>query len=51
MFTATYRLIDSGDPVRVSLKITRLQGKNRIILGVSLIDPQIRQQSLPAENS
>ena len=45
VYTTTYRLIDSGDPVRVSLKITRLQGKNRIILGVSLIDPQLRQPS------
>ena len=37
-FTAAYRLIDSGSPVSVSMKVTRLRGTNRIILGVSIAD-------------
>ena len=45
VLTATYRLIDTGSPVHVTMKITRLQGTNRIILGVSLIDSQIKQQA------
>ena len=45
MFTATYRLIDSGTPVYVNMKVTRLQGTNRIILGVSVIDSQMKQQA------
>ena len=45
VFTATYRLIDSGTPVYVNMKVTRLQGTNRIILGVSVIDSQMKQQA------
>ena len=45
VLTTTYRLIDTGSPVHVTMKITRLQGTNRIILGVSLIDSQIKQQA------
>ncbi len=44
VFTATYRLIDRGRPMYVNMKITRMQGGNKIILGVSIIDSQIRQQ-------
>lgn len=44
VFTATYRLIDSGIPVYVNMKITRMRGGNRIILGVSNIDAQMEQQ-------
>ena len=44
VFLATYRLIDSGFPVYVNMKITRMQGGNRIILGISIIDTQMRQQ-------
>ena len=44
VFLATYRLIDSGSPVYVNMKITRMQGGNRIILGISIIDAQMRQQ-------
>ena len=41
VFTTTYRLIDTGKPMYVSMKITRLeQRSNRIILGVSVMDSQ-----------
>ena len=44
VFTTTYRLIDTGTPMYVNMKITRMQGGNRIILGVSVIDAQMKQQ-------
>ena len=44
VFTTTYRLIDSGKPVYVSMKITRMQGGNHIIIGISTIDAQVRQR-------
>lgn len=44
VFTTTYRLIDTGEPMYVNMKITRMRGGNRIILGISIIDAQIKQQ-------
>ena len=44
VFTSTYRLIDTGKPVYANMKITRLQGGNRIILGVSIIDSEMRMR-------
>ena len=44
LFTTTYRLIDSGEPVYAALKVTRMRGTNKIILGVSIIDSQMKQQ-------
>lgn len=44
VLTSTYRLIETGVPLYVSLKITRLQGTSRIILGVSVVDSQMRRQ-------
>ncbi|MBR6890279.1 MAG: EAL domain-containing protein, partial [Clostridia bacterium] len=45
VFTATYRLIDSGAPVYVNMKVTRMQpGGNRIIMGISVIDAQMKQK-------
>ena len=43
VFTITYRLIDMGTPMYVNMKINRLHGGNRIILGVSIIDAQMKQ--------
>jgi len=44
VYTATYRLIDTGAPMYVNMKITRMQpGGNRIIMGISIIDAQMRQ--------
>ena len=40
--TTSYRLIDTGTPVYAGMKITRLQGTNRIILGISLIDSPMK---------
>ena len=36
--TSTYRLIDKDSTLRVSMKATRLQGSDRIVLGVSIFD-------------
>ena len=45
VFTATYRLVDTGVPVYVNMKVTRMQpGSSKIILGVSIIDAQMRQK-------
>ena len=44
VFTVTYRLVDTGTPVYVSMKINRMQGTNRIILGISAVDSQMKQQ-------
>ena len=43
VFTTTYRLIDTGTPMYVSMKITRMQGGNRIIMGISIVDAQMKQ--------
>ena len=44
VFTTVYRLIDTGEPVYAHMKVTRMQGTNRIILGISIIDAQMKQQ-------
>ena len=44
VFTTTYRLVDTGAPMYVNMKITRMQGTNRIIIGVSIIDAQMKQR-------
>jgi diguanylate cyclase (GGDEF)-like protein len=44
VFTTTYRLIDTGTPVYVNMKITRMRGGNRLVLGVSIIDAHMKQQ-------
>lgn len=43
-FTMTYRLVDTGEPVYVNMKVTRLAGGNQIILGVSDVDAQMKQR-------
>lgn len=43
VFTTTYRLIDTGKPMYVNMKVTRLPGGNRIILGISIIDAHMKQ--------
>ena len=42
VFTTTYRLVDTGVPMYVNMKITRMRGGNRIILGVSIVDSQMK---------
>ena len=45
VFTATYRLVDTGVPVYVNMKVTRMQpGSSKIILGISIIDAQMKQK-------
>jgi hypothetical protein len=44
VFTITYRLVDTGTPVYVNMKINRMRGTNRIILGISVVDSQMKQQ-------
>ncbi len=45
VYTTTYRLIDTGTPMYVNMKITRMHpGGNRIIMGISIIDAQMRQR-------
>ena len=47
VFTATYRLIDTGEPVYAHMKITRMpQDKKHIILGVSIIDSQMKKKEI-----
>ncbi len=45
VFTITYRLTDTGTPMYVNMKITRMQpdGKH-LIMGISIIDAQMKQQ-------
>lgn len=44
VFTTTYRLIDTGTPMYVNMKITRMKGSNRLILGVSIIDAHMKEK-------
>ena len=43
VFTTTYRLIDTGSPMYVNMKITRMHGGNRLILGISIIDAHMKE--------
>ena len=44
LFFSSYRLIDTGVPVNARLKITRMRGTRRIIVGVSVDDMQKQHQ-------
>lgn len=47
VFAAFYRLIDNGAPMYAHLKITRLQqDPDHLILGVNLIDSQMKQKEM-----
>lgn len=43
-FTTTFRIVDFGAPTYVNMKITRMRDRNRIIMGISIVDAQIKQQ-------
>ena len=45
-FTATCRLVDTGSPVYVCMKITRMYGSSRIIAGISNIDAFMKQRQM-----
>ena len=45
VFRASYRIIDTGTPLYAGMKITRMHAEgNRIIMGISIIDAQIKHQ-------
>ncbi len=45
VYRTTYRLIDDGAPMYVAMKITRMRpGGNRIIMGISIVDNQMKQE-------
>ena len=44
IFTTTYRLIDTGTPVYATMKIMRVRGGDRIILGISILDSRMKQR-------
>ena len=44
VFTTTYRLVDTGTPMYVNMKITRMRGGNRIIVGISIVDAHMKEQ-------
>ncbi len=49
VFSVTYRLIDTGAPVYANMKITRMPGGNRIIIGISCVDSQMKQKERQEE--
>ena len=45
VFNTTYRLMDTGEPMYVNMKITRMQkSKNQIIIGISIVDQQMKHK-------
>ena len=46
VFTITYRLVDTGEPMFVNMKVTRMQPDGRhIIMGISIIDSQMKLEA------
>ena len=45
LFTTVYRQIDTGSPIYVNMKITRMHGSNRLILGISIVDAPMKQKA------
>lgn len=46
-FTATYRLIDTGEPVYASMKIMRMHPTSKhLIIGISIVDSEMKQRKL-----
>ena len=47
VFATTYRLIDTGTPMYVNMKIMRMQpDPKHLIIGISLVDSQMKQHEL-----
>lgn len=45
VFTTSYRLIDTGTPMQVTMKIMRMSaGSNALILGISITDSEIKSK-------
>ena len=49
VYTITYRLLQSGKPVYASMKITRMPDGKHMIIGVSIIDSQMKETELANE--
>ncbi len=49
VFTLTYRLVENGLPVYASMKITPMQNGSQIIVGVSIIDSQVKEKQMLEE--
>ena len=44
-FSTTYRIMDTGTPMYVSMKITRMQqSDDHIIIGISIVDAQMKKK-------
>ena len=44
-FTATYRLLDNGEPMYVNMKVSRMRNNaQKIIVGISIVDSQMKQR-------
>ena len=47
VFTTSYRLIETGEPVYAGMKVTRLHtAGNLIIMGISIIEAQMKQKEM-----
>ena len=45
-FIMTYRQMNGDRPVYMNMKVTRLQGGKRLIIGVSVVDSQMKQREI-----
>ncbi len=49
VYMDTYRVIDTGEPVYVNMKITRMMpGSNQVIIGISVIDSMMKKHEADA---
>ena len=47
VFTTTYRIVDTGAPTYVNMKITKMQpNSDKIIIGISIVDAQMKQKEM-----
>ncbi len=47
VFTASYRLMDTGTPMYASMKIVRTQpGDSHIVIGISIVDSRLKEKAL-----
>ncbi len=44
VFSTTYRLIETGTPIYAYMKVTRMAGGNRIIIGISIVDSYMKEK-------
>ena len=46
VFTLTYRLMADGKPTYVNMKVMRMPGGNHIIMGISIVDTQMKEKEM-----